>query len=77
MRARVIGVICVMEKKPSSRLKTLFKNGSAVALFDATSSEVVLRSKDVLRLINFLHRVVRFYYRQAALSPEMEIRTDF
>jgi hypothetical protein len=38
---------------------------------------IILRPKDVLRLINFLHRVVRFYHRQATLSPHMELRTDF
>jgi hypothetical protein len=74
---RVMGVICVIEGKPSSRLEALFTNGSAVALFDKSSSEVVVRPKDVLRLINFLHRVVRFYHRQATLSPQMELKTDF
>jgi hypothetical protein len=74
---RVMGVICVIEKKPSPRLEALFNNGSAVALFDKSSSKVALRPKDILRLINFLHRVVRFYHRQATLSPEMEMTTDF
>ena len=74
---RVMAVICVIEQKPSSRLEALFKKGSAVALFDKSSSKVVLRPKDVLRLINFLHGVVRFYHRQATLSPLMELRTDF
>jgi hypothetical protein len=74
---RIIGVVCVLEKKPSTRLKKLFDAGRVVALFDKTSSKVVLRPKDILRLINFLHRVVRFYHRQATLSPDVELRTDF
>lgn len=38
-------------------------------LFDKNSSEALLRPKDLLRFINFLHRVVRFYHRRATLSP--------
>jgi hypothetical protein len=73
----VIGVICVLEKKRSERLEKLLKDGSAIALFERGSSKVSLRPKDILRLINFLHRVVRFYHREASLSPLLELRTDF
>jgi hypothetical protein len=73
--SRVMGVVCVLEQRPSKRLETLFNNDRAVALFDKTSNEVVLRPKDVLRLINFLHRIVRFYHRQAALSDLVALKT--
>jgi hypothetical protein len=73
-----MGVICVSEEKPSSRLQALFESGNVIALFEKSSSgEVALRAKDVLRLINFLHRVVRSYQMRAALAPFVELRTTF
>ena len=74
---RVLGVICVLEEHPSARLEAMLTAGTAIALFDKTSSEVQLRAKDVLRLINFLHYVSRVYHRHATLSPFYELRTNF
>jgi hypothetical protein len=74
---RYIGVIGVIEQTPSERLQKLLDDGSVVALFDKTGPEVVLRAKDVLRFINFLHRVARCYQREVTSGPLLELRTDF
>jgi hypothetical protein len=55
----------------------MLSNGTAIARFEKISSEVKLRAKEVLRLINFLHYVGRVYQRHATLRPFYELRTDF
>jgi hypothetical protein len=64
--SRSAAILCVIKSKPSSRLEKLFKEGKVVATFDNRSSRVAVRSKDVRRLINFLHYTSWRYRRQAA-----------
>jgi hypothetical protein len=65
-----MGIVCVLEDKPSGRLQKLFDEDKAVAIFERPSpTEAAVRAKDVLRLINFLH-YVGWRYRMQAAQPD-------
>jgi hypothetical protein len=63
-----IGVISVLENTPSSRLQSLLAQEKVVALFNKHGSQVEVRAKDVLVLINFL-QYVHWRYRVRAAQP--------
>ncbi len=66
-RHPAMGIVCVMEGKPSKRLQKLLNEDKAVAIFEkaeANSVEATVRAKDVLRLINFLHYISWRYRMQ-------------
>jgi hypothetical protein len=69
-RSAAMGVICVIDRTPSLRLEKLLEEDKATAIFDKRRSRISVRSKDVLRLINFLHYVSWRYRRRAS-------RTEF
>jgi hypothetical protein len=73
-----MGVISVIEGTPSALLKLLLERGIVVAFFERRSSDdAELRAKDVLRFINFLHRVKRSYHRTITMGPPIGLNTNF
>src|SRR5262249_46280892 len=68
-----MGVVCVLENKPSARLQALFDQGRAVAIFDnidPSKSNATVRAKAVVELVNFLHRLT-WRYRSHGVRPEI------
>jgi hypothetical protein len=63
-----LGVICVLESKPSSRLQTLIDAEKVIAIFERSATATSVRSKDVLVLVNFLH-FVTWRYRVHGSRP--------
>jgi hypothetical protein len=67
-----MGVVCVLEKDASSRLRAQLEANKAIAIFHKPSKEsstATIRATDVLRLVNFLH-FVGWRYRMHANQPE-------
>lgn len=65
-----LGVVCVLEGRPSARLKKLLTAEKAIAIFHKSSSDAVnatVRANDVLKLINFLH-FIGWRYRMHAIQ---------
>jgi hypothetical protein len=54
-----MGIVSVIEQNLSGLLKSLIDRGTVVAFFEKGSSGVNVRTDDVLRFINFLHRIKR------------------
>jgi hypothetical protein len=63
-----IGVVCLLESAPSSRLQSLIDDEKVVAIFERGKEDVKLRSKDILHLANFLHYVT-WRYRVQSSAP--------
>jgi hypothetical protein len=61
-----IGIICVVDTKPSSRLQALIDTQRVVAIFERDRDTTKLRSNDVLILVNFLHYVTWRYRVQGS-----------
>ena len=70
-----IGIVSVLEEKPSSLLQSLIDKGTVVAFFEKNSSGVNVRTDDFLRFINFLHRIKRSYQRSATMGLHIELKT--
>ncbi len=69
-----MGIVSVIEE-PSSLLKSLIDRGTVVAFFEKSSSGVSVRTDDVLRFINFLHRIKGSYQRSATMGPPIQLKT--
>ena len=67
-RSPGIGVICVLESVPSSRLQSLIDTHKVVAIFEKDGEATKVRPKDVLVLVNFLHYVT-WRYRVHGSQP--------
>ena len=61
-----MGVLGVMEGSASGALAKLLSDENVVAIFSVTKGKASVRTKDVLRLVNFLHFVSWRYRMQAA-----------
>lgn len=77
LQGRAMGVISVLEQKPSARLQSLINKKVVVAFFEKGASDVNVRTDDVLRFINFLHRTKRSYQRTAVMGQAIELKTKF
>jgi hypothetical protein len=67
-RSPGLGVVCVLESTPSSKLQALIDAGRVVAIFERSGEQTNVRSKDVLALVNFLH-FVTWRYRVHGSQP--------
>lgn len=63
-----IGVVSVLDVKPSSRLKALLDADKVVAIFERDDDAIRIRPRDVLVLVNFLH-FVTWRYRVHGSQP--------
>jgi len=63
-----IGIICVLEAKPSSKLQAWIAADRVVAIFERDGDTTKLRPRDVLVLVNFLHYVT-WRYRVQGSGP--------
>jgi hypothetical protein len=61
-----IGIVCVLDKPPSARLKSLLATEQVVAIFEKRKGKFEVRSKDVLVLVNFLQYIHWRYRVQGA-----------
>jgi hypothetical protein len=62
-----LGVISILQKKPSRRLAGLLEKDRVVAIFRREEGgKTIVQERDVLVLVNFLHRVTRAYNMQAS-----------
>jgi hypothetical protein len=61
-----IGILCVLEHKPSSRLQALIDAERVIAIFEKTDEHMDVRQRDVLILVNFLHYVTWRYRKQGS-----------
>lgn len=71
-----MGVVCMLTSRPSARLQTLIKEKKAVAIFDTTGPEPIIRTPDVLALTNFLYYVSWRYHMQKGLPGYVQVLTD-
>lgn len=63
-----LGVVCILDKKAPKKLQALIAKEQVVAIFEMDSGAPRVRARDVLVLINFLHRVT-WRHRFSASSP--------
>ncbi len=63
-----LGIICVLESKPSSKLQAWLAEDKVVSIFERTDDATKIRTKDVLVLVNFLHYVT-WRYRMQGSGP--------
>jgi hypothetical protein len=75
-RSAFLGVVPVLEKNSSARLRTLFEDNKAVAIFEQTTEEVNVRKKDVLTLVNFLHYVSKRYHARLGLKWYLQLNPE-
>jgi hypothetical protein len=71
-----IGIVCVLEARPSVRLESLFEQKKVVAIFEKRENTVEVRSKDVLVLVNFLHYISWRYRVQGTQTWIPQINTN-
>lgn len=71
----VLGVITVMENRPSAKLQSLIESRKVVALLEKDEDKVSVRGRDVLVLVNFLQYVSwRYRIRGAqAWVPQVNV----
>ncbi len=69
-----IGVVSVLESKPSQRLQRLLDKEEVVAIFERAKGSVHVRSHDVMVLVNFLHFLTWRYRAQSAEGTYPQIR---
>jgi hypothetical protein len=71
-----MGIISVIEieQKPSALLKALIDRNTVAAFFEKSPSGVSVRTDDVLRFINFLHRIKRSYQRSASMGQDIQLK---
>jgi hypothetical protein len=75
-RSPGLGVICVLEGRPSSRLQTLLDADRAIAIFERVGDTAEVRARDVLVLVNFLQFVTWRYRVQSSGPGFPELNTD-
>ena len=75
-RSPGIGVVCVLDATPSSRLQSLLDQDKVVAIFEKKGEETRVRFRDVLVLVNFLHYVTWRYRVQGSQPAYPQINTD-
>jgi hypothetical protein len=75
-RSPGMGVICVLETEPSSRLQSLLDQERVVAIFERKDKSIQVRHRDVLVLVNFLHYVTWRYRVQSSAPGYPQIATD-
>jgi len=56
-----LSVVCVLESPPSARLQKMVDAEQAVAIFEQIGGNTNIRSRDVIRLVNFLHYITWRY----------------
>jgi hypothetical protein len=71
-----LGLVCLLDSRPSSRLQAFIEGKRAVAIFERDGDAIKLRTSDVLTLVNFLYRVTWRYRRQSSADACPQIRTD-
>jgi hypothetical protein len=72
----VLGVIGVLENKPSAKLQAFFDAKKVIAVFDKSGQQTEVRKQDVLILVNFL-QFISWRYRFRAAQPWVpQVRTD-
>ena len=71
-----IGIICVLEAKPSSKLQSWIAADRVVAIFERDGDATRLRPRDVLVLVNFLHYVTWRYRVQGSGPSFLQIKTN-
>ena len=75
-RSPGLGVVCVLESTPSSKLQALLNAERVVAIFEKSDEVTKVRSKDVLVLVNFLHFVTWRYRVHGSQPGYPQIKTD-
>jgi hypothetical protein len=68
-----IGVICVLETNVSSRLRTLISDQKVIAIFEKVGEETIVRRRDVLVLVNFLHFITWRYRIHGSQSSYLQL----
>ena len=71
-----IGIVCVLEGKPSAKLKSMIDSEKVIAIFERIGKKPEIRRKDILVLVNFLQRVTWRYRVQGAAPNHPEIDTE-
>ena len=71
-----LAVISVLEAPLSSRLQKLAEEKKLVAIFEATSAGTVVRARDVLNLVNFLHFVTWRYRIHTSSGSYPQLNTS-
>ena len=75
-RSPGIGLVSVLDTKPSMRLSSLINDQKVVAIFEKDGDLARVRHGDVLSLINFLHYVTWRYRVQGALPGYPQIALE-
>ncbi len=75
-RSPGIGVICVLEVRPSSKLQSLIDANKVVAIFEKDGDTTRVRPRDVLVLVNFLHYVTWRYRVHGSQPGYPQIKTE-
>jgi hypothetical protein len=70
-----IGVICVIERKITPKLRALLDTGKVVAIFDGTDKKPMVRERDVVLLINFLHFITWRYRIQGSQNNYLQLKS--
>ena len=71
-----IGIICILDKKPTGKLNTLIQKKEVLAIFEKKGGKIIVRPKDVLELINFLHFITWRYRVQGSQPVPLKINTN-
>ncbi len=71
-----IGIVCIIEGSPSSRLATLIEEDKVVAIFERQGETTKVRPRDVIVLVNFLHAVTWRYRVQSSGPGFPQIGTE-
>ncbi len=75
-RSPGIGIICVLESKPSSKLQAWIEKDKVVAIFERDGGTTKVRPRDVLVLVNFLHYVTWRYRVQGSGPKYLQLNTS-
>jgi hypothetical protein len=75
-QGHAMGIISVLDEKPSKLLQSLIKGKKVAAFFEKDSDRVSVRGDDVLNFINFLGRIKRSYLRTATLGYPSQFNTN-
>lgn len=75
-RSPGLGVVSVLEGKPSKRLQALLDADRVVAIFEKAGDTAHVRGRDVLVLVNFLHFVTWRYRVQGSAPGYMQLNTN-
>ena len=75
-QGHAIGIVSVLEEKPSRLMQSLIDGKTVAAFFEKSESGVGVRKDDVLNFINFLHRIKRSYLRTVTIGQHIQLKTD-